>query len=60
MIRFARSGPIALIAVSKEGARLGLGQQARSRIQQKFTLQQELEGNLDVYDKISGGATISS
>jgi len=29
-----------------------LGEQARIRVQEKFTLQQELQGNLDVYQKI--------
>jgi cobalt-precorrin 5A hydrolase len=38
MIRFARSGPIALIAVSKEGARLGLGLQARFAEPERVTL----------------------
>jgi cobalt-precorrin 5A hydrolase len=38
VIRFARSGPIALITVSKEGARLGLGLRARFDEPERVTL----------------------
>ena len=38
MIHFDRSGPIALIAVSEEGARLGLGLQARFAEPERVTL----------------------
>lgn len=40
--------------------RTRLGEQARSRILQKFTIQQELEGNLDVYHRIFGTAATST
>lgn len=38
--------------LAEPALRKRLGEQARVRVQQKFTLQQELQGNLDVYQKI--------
>jgi glycosyltransferase involved in cell wall biosynthesis len=38
--------------LTEPGLRKRLGEQARIRVQEKFTLQQELQGNLDVYQKI--------
>lgn len=41
--------------LAEPALRKRLGEQARFRVQQKFTLQQELQGNLDVYQKIMQG-----